>query len=135
GEGVSGARGVIGTVAAIAVVWAIDWAGSRILNPYIYRVLVLCSINVILALSLNLVNGITGQFSIGHAGFMAVGAYASAAYPVYAVPLLFGSQYASNGWLNSAAFLLAVLVGGRISAAAGFPVGRPSRRLPTGSLA
>ncbi len=35
----------------------------------------LVGINVILAVSLNLINGITGQFSIGHAGFMAVGAY------------------------------------------------------------
>ena len=75
-------RRVAGGVIAIAIVWAVEWAASSVLNPYIYRVLVLCSINVILALSLNLVNGITGQFSIGHAGFMAVGAYASAAYTV-----------------------------------------------------
>ncbi len=40
--------------------------------------LVLTGINVILAVSLNLINGFTGQFSIGHAGFMAVGAYGSA---------------------------------------------------------
>jgi len=126
---VSGARGVIGTVAAIAVVWAIDWAGSRILNPYIYRVLVLCSINVILALSLNLVNGITGQFSIGHAGFMAVGAYASAAYTVYAVPLILGAKASAGGWVAAAAFLLAILVGGLVSAVAGFLVGLPSMRL------
>jgi len=122
-------RNAAWTLLAIGIVWGLDWVASRALNPYIYRVLVLCSINVMLALSLNLVNGITGQFSIGHAGFMAVGAYASAAYTVYAVPLLFGSQYASNGWLNSAAFLLAILVGGLVSAAAGFLVGLPSMRL------
>jgi len=123
------ARNVAWTLLAIAIVWGIDWVGSRILNPYIYRVLVLCSINVMLALSLNLVNGITGQFSIGHAGFMAVGAYASAAYTVYAVPLLFGPQYATNGWLAAGAFLLAILVGGLVSGAAGFLVGLPSMRL------
>ena len=39
-------------------------------------------INIILAVSLNLINGFTGQFSIGHAGFMAVGAYASAYFTV-----------------------------------------------------
>jgi branched-chain amino acid transport system permease protein len=122
-------RRILGTLAAIALVWALDWVASRVLNPYIYRVLVLCSINVILALSLNLVNGITGQFSIGHAGFMAVGAYASAAYTVYAVPLLFGPHYASSGWLTAAAFLLAILVGGLVSAVAGFLVGLPSMRL------
>ena len=36
-------------------------------------------INIILAVSLNLINGHTGQFSLGHAGFMAVGAYTAAA--------------------------------------------------------
>jgi branched-chain amino acid transport system permease protein len=123
------ARRVLGALAAIAIVWAIDWAASRVLNPYIYRVVVLCSINVMLALSLNLVNGITGQFSIGHAGFMAVGAYASAAYTVYAVPLMFGPGYAQNAWLTAAAFLLAILVGGLVSAVAGFLVGLPSMRL------
>ncbi|HMI32477.1 MAG TPA: branched-chain amino acid ABC transporter permease [Candidatus Limnocylindrales bacterium] len=123
------ARKVLWTLLAMAIVCGVDWAASHVLNPYIYRILVLCSINVMLALSLNLVNGITGQFSIGHAGFMAVGAYASAAYTVYAVPLLFGPQYAANGWLTAAAFLLAILVGGLVSAAAGFLVGLPSMRL------
>jgi branched-chain amino acid transport system permease protein len=122
-------RNVIFTLLAMALVGAIDWAAGRILNPYIYRIFVLCSINVILALSLNLVNGITGQFSIGHAGFMAVGAYASAAYTVYAVPLMLGAGYDQNGWLKAAAFLLAILVGGLVSAVAGFLVGLPSMRL------
>jgi len=121
-------RRVLGTVIAIAVVWAVDWLGSRFLNAYIYRVLVLCSINVILALSLNLVNGITGQFSIGHAGFMAVGAYASAAYTVYAVPVWFGPA-AQSGTPSAGAFLIAILVGGLVSAVAGFLVGLPSMRL------
>jgi branched-chain amino acid transport system permease protein len=123
------ARKVAWTLLAIAIVIGADALASRALNPYIYRVLVLCSINVMLALSLNLVNGITGQFSIGHAGFMAVGAYASAAYTVYAVPLLLGPGYAANGWLASAALLLAILVGGLVSALAGFLVGLPSMRL------
>jgi branched-chain amino acid transport system permease protein len=112
----------------VALVWGIDAVGKNVLNLYIYQVLVLCSINVILALSLNLVNGITGQFSIGHAGFMAVGAYASAAYTVYAVPLLFGTS-AASGWAMGGAFLLSILVGGLVSAVAGFLVGLPSMRL------
>jgi branched-chain amino acid transport system permease protein len=127
---VSALRGILSVAGAIALVAAIDWGSQRFgMNPYIYGVLTLCAINVILALSLNLVNGITGQFSIGHAGFMAVGAYVSAAYTVYAVPLLFGAGYASSGWLTAAAFLLAILVGGVASAAAGFLVGLPSMRL------
>ncbi len=121
-------RKVAGTAAAVALVYGLDWAASRSVNPYIYRVLVLCSINVILALSLNLVNGITGQFSIGHAGFMAVGAYTSAAFTVYAVPRIFGPA-GSEGWLAAAAFLLAIGIGGIVSAAAGFLVGLPSMRL------
>ena len=44
---------------------------------YYYDVLIGIGISVILAAGLNLVNGYTGQFSLGHAGFMAVGAYAS----------------------------------------------------------
>src|SRR6266850_2256775 len=43
--------------------------------PYYARVIMLAGINIILAVSLNLITGFTGQFSIGHAGFMAVGAF------------------------------------------------------------
>ena len=46
--------------------------------PYPLRIVTLAGINIILAVSLNLINGFTGQFSIGHAGFMAIGAYGSA---------------------------------------------------------
>ena len=45
------------------------------LDPYFLRVIVTVGINITLAVSLNLVNGYTGQFSLGHAGFMCVGAY------------------------------------------------------------
>lgn len=48
------------------------------IGPFWEANMVLTGINIILAVSLNLINGFTGQFSIGHAGFMAVGAYGSA---------------------------------------------------------
>src|SRR2546423_12034380 len=52
--------------------------------PYYYaHLLRLAGINVILAVSLNLITGFTGQFSIGHAGFMAIGAYSSVYLTVY----------------------------------------------------
>src|ERR687883_334285 len=52
--------------------------------PYYYAHLIrLAGINVILAVSLNLITGFTGQFSIGHAGFMAIGAYSSVYLTVY----------------------------------------------------
>ncbi|MDQ6652266.1 MAG: branched-chain amino acid ABC transporter permease [Acidobacteriota bacterium] len=99
--------------------------------PYFGRVIMLAGINVILAVSLNLITGFTGQFSIGHAGFMAVGAYSSAYLTVY---------YA-GGWERSLAgllgagmahaliFLLAILVGAIVAALAGLIVGIPSLRL------
>jgi len=50
---------------------------TGILNRYYQINLTLMGINVILAVSLNLINGFTGQLSLGHAGFMAIGAFAS----------------------------------------------------------
>ncbi|MGY3750520.1 branched-chain amino acid ABC transporter permease [Vagococcus acidifermentans] len=49
-----------------------------LINPYIETTLVQIGINIILAVGLNLVIGFSGQFSLGHAGFMAIGAYATA---------------------------------------------------------
>jgi branched-chain amino acid transport system permease protein len=59
-------------------------------NSYYLDVLTGIGINIILAVSLNLVNGFTGQFSLGHAGFMSVGAYLSAAVTVFLGPQLLG---------------------------------------------
>ena len=53
---------------------------SRHFPPYYTRILMLIGFNVILAVGLQMINGFSGQFSLGHAGFMAVGAY-MAAYP------------------------------------------------------
>ena len=61
-------------IAVLLLLAGLDVALPRLINPYLFQIVVLCGINVILAVSLNLVNGFTGQFSIGHAGFMAVGA-------------------------------------------------------------
>ena len=123
------ARGLLWVAAALALSLGVDRLAVQWINPYFYRILVLCGLNVMLALSLNLVNGITGQFSIGHAGFMAVGAYASAAFTVYAVPRLFGVGPEASGLVFVGPLLLALLVGGLTSAAAGFLVGLPSMRL------
>ena len=75
--------------------------------------LVLICINVILSSSLNLINGFTGQFSIGHAGFMAVGAYLSA---VMTVKL-------------QMPFIVAIVVGGLAAGFLGFVIGLPTLRL------
>ncbi len=48
---------------------------NKTLDDYKLRILNLCGIYIILGLSMNLINGFTGLFSLGHAGFMAIGAY------------------------------------------------------------
>src|SRR5687767_15274541 len=57
--------------------------GDFQINPYYARIINLIGINVVLAVSLNLINGQAGQFSIGHAGFMAVGGYSATYVTVY----------------------------------------------------
>jgi branched-chain amino acid transport system permease protein len=121
------ARRLLIGAAAIGLCWVLDRFLSEALNPYFYRILVLSGLNIILALSLNLINGVTGQFSIGHAGFMAVGAYTSAAFTVYAVPAIVGGT--PEGLFAGVFFLVAILIGGLFAAAAGFLVGLPSMRL------
>jgi branched-chain amino acid transport system permease protein len=54
-------------------------AASAIVGPYWHGILLDIGVAIILAVGLNLVNGYTGQFSLGHAGFMAVGAYVASA--------------------------------------------------------
>src|SRR6202042_3769866 len=62
---------------AIALCFLISLVADRI-NSYWLFILYDIGINIILAVSLNLINGYTGQFSLGHTGFMAVGAYTAA---------------------------------------------------------
>lgn len=125
-------RRILWLVVVIALLVALDMGLPRVLNPYLLQILVLCGINVILAVSLNLINGFTGQFSIGHAGFMAIGAYTSAMF----------SLTVGRGWVSAltaagmpdavasgATLLVALLAGGALSAVAGYLVGLPSLRL------
>jgi branched-chain amino acid transport system permease protein len=123
-----------GFVAALAALGTIL---DRFLNPYYYQVLVLIGINVILAVSLNLINGFTGLFSIGHAGFMAVGAYVSAAVSVYGgVPIHAALDSVLGPAVASLVVLAAALAAAATSAAAaGLVVGIPALRLKSDYLA
>src|SRR5437879_13391728 len=85
---------------------------SEQIDPYFLDVLIGIGINVILAVSLNLVNGYTGQFSLGHAGFMSVGAYFSAAVSVFLGPRLLGAVGGSA--MSKGALFLASLFTGRL---------------------
>jgi branched-chain amino acid transport system permease protein len=116
---------------AVLVVVGVVSAFSGSFNPYYLDIAVTCGINVTLAVSLNLINGYTGQFSLGHAGFMGVGAYAAAMITTSlgaGLLVVFGGQQ----WLL---FAFALLAGGFASAVAGLIVGVPSLRLKGDYLA
>jgi len=115
---------VVGVVALCFVgVVALCFALDRVVlaaAPAQYRLLILASLFVILAVSLNLINGITGQFSIGHAAFAMIGAYTA------------GTLSKNPTFANMPpAQLLAVmtLIGALTAATFGFIVGLPSLRL------
>jgi branched-chain amino acid transport system permease protein len=86
---------------------------TEILPPFYELNLILACVYVIMAVSLNLINGVTGQFSIGHAGFMSIGAYMSAIITVK----------------FEGSLVLALLVGAIAAGIAGFLVGLPTLRL------
>jgi branched-chain amino acid transport system permease protein len=104
----------------------------HVVNPYVFQIIVLCGVNIILAVSLNLINGFTGQFSIGHAGFMAVGAYGSAMFSLHVgekwVAALVGAGMPPV-LAEGGALLVALILGGLLAAAAGYLVGLPTLRL------
>lgn len=92
---------------------------------YYLQILMNVGIFITLALSLNLINGYCGQFSLGHAGFWGVGAYASAVYSFYfALPVV-----------NSLNMFIAIVVGFLASALCGLLVGIPCLRLKGDYLA
>ena len=98
--------------------WAIPHYGW--LNPYLQLVLMYLGINIILAASLNLVNGFMGEFSVGHAGFMAVGAYAASYLTVSIFPA---------HWPAAMLFPAALIAGGLAAALTALVVAIPSFRV------
>ena len=102
-------------IAAIAVVWLLQVFVSDNIDAYFFTIIMYAGINIILAVSLNLVNGFTGQFSMGHAGFMSVGAYTAAFITAKVAETMFAS--------------------GLTASAAGYLVGLPSLRLKGDYLA
>lgn len=102
---------IIAALVIYSVVQVLITTGT--LNPFYSNTLIFICINIMLAVSLHLVIGITGQFSIGHAGFLALGAYLSA---IVTMKL-------------HLPFILALIVGGIVAAFAGLIVGIPTLRL------
>lgn len=111
---------VLFVIAVYLVVYVI--VSQNLLLRQYRSVLVLTAVNIILAVSLNLITGFLGELSLGHAGFMMIGAYASAIF----------SKYLMSVNPDMSAFvvvLLALLVGGLTAALAGVIVGIPVLRL------
>lgn len=100
-------------IVQILVAWGLAVFLKANLQAYPIGILTLFCINAILAISWNLVAGFTGQFSMGHAGFMAIGAYTSAILMM------------KLSW----PFLPSLIAGGTLAGIAGFLIGFPSLRL------
>jgi branched-chain amino acid transport system permease protein len=96
-------------------------------------ILMYAGVNAILAVSLNVVNGFTGQFSIGHAGFMAVGAYTATKITMALRDLQIAGL--PPGVADALVFLLALAAGMALAGLAGLLVGMPSLRLKGDYLA
>jgi branched-chain amino acid transport system permease protein len=118
-------RGVLPVVVAIPVLLLLHFGLSG--APFATYLLSIIGVNVILAVSLNIVNGMTGQFSIGHAGFMAVGAYVAGVLSLSLKEVAISFLPVA---VSDQVFLLVVLLaGGTAAALCGFLVGLPSLRL------
>jgi branched-chain amino acid transport system permease protein len=135
-------RKVLFSVAFIAVLAAVghvvdNGAGDFQLNAYYGRLLNLIGINITLAVSLSLINGLAGQFSIGHAGFMAVGGYAGTALTVFLGGSIAGALggRVDSGFASYVVMLVSLVVAALAAAGAGLVVGIPSLRLKGDYLA
>ena len=105
-----------------------------VLNSYFLQLLMLVGINIVMTVSLGMINGFTGQFSIGHGGFMAVGAYAS----VFLTTIIFqlsGREPPGQTVLGYGLFFPAALFGGGCAALAGLLIGLPTLRVKGDYLA
>jgi len=101
----------------------------RIFNEYWQLVLLFMGVNIILTVSLNLINGYMGEFSVGHAGFMAVGAYVTGILTVwlFAEDKVFGAPVLPAGWAIPL-FPVALIAGAVAASVVGLLVAIPSFR-------
>jgi branched-chain amino acid transport system permease protein len=122
---------ILNILAAVLLGLFIWWAEDN-LDGYSIQILNLIAVNIILALSLNLIYGFTGLFSLGHAGFMAIGAYVCSILILAPEQkeMLFILEPAYD-WVQAAQapFFVAVVAGGLAAALFGVVVGVPLLRL------
>ncbi|MBU3106910.1 branched-chain amino acid ABC transporter permease [Clostridium gasigenes] len=125
-------------IVLIAVIFLILIAANNSLDSYKIRILNLCAIYIVLGLSMNLINGFTGLFSLGHAGFIAIGAYTSALLTMsekvknqnfFMEPLMAPLNHISMPFLPS------LILAGLVSAGIAFLIAAPALRLKGDYLA
>jgi branched-chain amino acid transport system permease protein len=128
-------RTVVGSawpvVVGVVIAAAMQLTLPSVLGPFNTRIGIDIGIAIVLAVSLNIVNGMTGQFSLGHAAFMALGGYAAGMVSLYGSMLIWDSAARHGGFLGSGEWLFAAacIVGGCVATVAGYVVGLPSLRL------
>jgi len=131
-------RNLVLTIISMLILLLLLFIVDKNLDSYNTRILNLCAIYVILALSMNLVNGFTGLFSLGHAGFMAVGAYTTALLTMssdmklqnfFLAPII---KPLANLTLP---FFPALIIAGLVSALVGYLIATPVLRLKGDYLA
>lgn len=125
-------------IVLIAIIFLILIATNNSLDSYKIRILNLCAIYTVLGLSMNLINGFTGLFSLGHAGFIAIGAYTSALLTMsekvknqnfFMEPLMAPLNHISMPFLPS------LILAGLVSAGIAFLIAAPALRLKGDYLA
>jgi branched-chain amino acid transport system permease protein len=145
GWGATGLRNAWPVLIGLPIVLGLHFGFGAMYQGYATKLAIDVGIAIVLAVSLNIVNGYTGQFAIGHAGFMMLGGYVAAAITYYgsirlygtaqpqggilswnfALDLFRGATFGRGEWL----FVTAMLAGGLVAALAGLLVGLPSLRL------
>ena len=104
-------RYLMNAVLVVLLFLALSYMTGNMLSTYQNKVLMTVGINIILAVSLNVATGYLGQLPLGHAGFMAVGAYTCALFTKYS-PLPDGVSFAIGLALGAVmAGLFGVLIG------------------------
>lgn len=125
-------RNTLLTLGAILVFYVLLFLAEQYLNTYLLRILNLCAVYTIFAVTFNLIFGYTGQFSLGHAGFAAIGAY------VGALLTLSPAQKTANFFLQpilpalanlEVPFLPTLIIAGLLAAFIGSLVAWPALRL------
>lgn len=122
---------ILSLIALIVLAFLIYFAEKN-LNNYTLRILNLGAIYTTLGVSLNLIFGFTGQFSLGHAGFMAIGAYTTSL-------MIMPQSYKEMSFIiepliwplsvMQLPFIIALLLGGLLAAFAAILIGLPVLRL------